>query len=270
MPSKVSVTAIDLHHSVSWVKNFPWTLLIEFDTCAACRMGCSGVFGLLDGGCPGCATHIPRLGLCRRPPPLCSCALRRDWLVGRPPVPPNPEALLQLVPRCGCLLLHDWPLTACCIYPAVCCGLHSKCCTGDHCQKGQRERSMRMCRGMWASQLSGFMCRYDGQTFVKPPEVLARDRLLGSYEVHNDPQVSSEMTHKSRLKCIHPICRHLSLSRSRAKLQQPVWPEEVLLWEEKVAQLGISRDMRTGNLLQDEARLSQLCWACRSSPSLRS
>ena len=23
----------------------------------------------------------------------------------------------------------------------------------------------------------------DGQTFVKPPEVLARDRLLGSYEV---------------------------------------------------------------------------------------
>ena len=26
-------------------------------------------------------------------------------------------------------------------------------------------------------------CRYDGQTFVKPPEVLARDRLLGSYEV---------------------------------------------------------------------------------------
>ena len=26
-------------------------------------------------------------------------------------------------------------------------------------------------------------CRYDGQTFVKPPEVLARDRLLGAYEV---------------------------------------------------------------------------------------
>ena len=26
-------------------------------------------------------------------------------------------------------------------------------------------------------------CRYDGQTFVKPPEVLARDRLLGTYEV---------------------------------------------------------------------------------------
>ena len=25
---------------------------------------------------------------------------------------------------------------------------------------------------------------YDGQVFVKPPEVLARDRLLGSYEVH--------------------------------------------------------------------------------------
>ena len=25
--------------------------------------------------------------------------------------------------------------------------------------------------------------RYDGQTFVKPPEVLARDRLLGTYEV---------------------------------------------------------------------------------------
>lgn len=24
---------------------------------------------------------------------------------------------------------------------------------------------------------------YDGQLFVKPPEVLARDRLLGSYEV---------------------------------------------------------------------------------------
>ena len=24
---------------------------------------------------------------------------------------------------------------------------------------------------------------YDGQVFVKPPEVLARDRLLGSYEV---------------------------------------------------------------------------------------
>jgi hypothetical protein len=27
------------------------------------------------------------------------------------------------------------------------------------------------------------VCRYDGQTFQKPPEVLARDRLLGSYEV---------------------------------------------------------------------------------------
>ena len=26
-------------------------------------------------------------------------------------------------------------------------------------------------------------CRYDGQIFVKPPEVLARDRLLGAYEV---------------------------------------------------------------------------------------
>lgn len=26
-------------------------------------------------------------------------------------------------------------------------------------------------------------CRYDGQTFVKPPEVLMRDRLLGTYEV---------------------------------------------------------------------------------------
>jgi Conserved in the green lineage and diatoms 27 len=26
-------------------------------------------------------------------------------------------------------------------------------------------------------------CRYDGQTFVKPPEVLTRDRLLGLYEV---------------------------------------------------------------------------------------
>lgn len=26
-------------------------------------------------------------------------------------------------------------------------------------------------------------CRYDGQTFVKPPEVLTRDRLLGMYEV---------------------------------------------------------------------------------------
>ena len=25
--------------------------------------------------------------------------------------------------------------------------------------------------------------RYDGQLFVKPPEVLARDRLLGNYEV---------------------------------------------------------------------------------------
>jgi hypothetical protein len=25
---------------------------------------------------------------------------------------------------------------------------------------------------------------YDGQTFVKPPEVLARDRLLGAYEVN--------------------------------------------------------------------------------------
>lgn len=27
------------------------------------------------------------------------------------------------------------------------------------------------------------MGRYDGQTFVKPPEVLTRDRLLGMYEV---------------------------------------------------------------------------------------
>ena len=26
-------------------------------------------------------------------------------------------------------------------------------------------------------------CRYDGETFVKPPEVLTRDRLLGMYEV---------------------------------------------------------------------------------------
>jgi hypothetical protein len=26
-------------------------------------------------------------------------------------------------------------------------------------------------------------CRYDGQTFVKPPEVLTRDRLLATYEV---------------------------------------------------------------------------------------
>ena len=26
------------------------------------------------------------------------------------------------------------------------------------------------------------MTRYDGQTFVKPPEVLTRDRLLGMYE----------------------------------------------------------------------------------------
>ena len=26
------------------------------------------------------------------------------------------------------------------------------------------------------------MCRYDGQTFVKPPECLTRDRLLGMYE----------------------------------------------------------------------------------------
>ena len=25
--------------------------------------------------------------------------------------------------------------------------------------------------------------RYDGQVFVKPPEVLTRDRLLGTYEV---------------------------------------------------------------------------------------
>ena len=29
----------------------------------------------------------------------------------------------------------------------------------------------------------GHMRRYDGQTFVKPPEVLTRDRLLGTYEV---------------------------------------------------------------------------------------
>ena len=29
----------------------------------------------------------------------------------------------------------------------------------------------------------GSTCRYDGQTFVKPPEVLTRDRLLGTYEV---------------------------------------------------------------------------------------
>ncbi len=27
------------------------------------------------------------------------------------------------------------------------------------------------------------ICRYDGQIFVKPQEVLARDRLLGTYEV---------------------------------------------------------------------------------------
>ena len=33
--------------------------------------------------------------------------------------------------------------------------------------------------------LNSCCCRYDGQTFVKPPEVLARDRLLGSYEVRS-------------------------------------------------------------------------------------
>jgi hypothetical protein len=27
------------------------------------------------------------------------------------------------------------------------------------------------------------LCRYDGQVFVKPPEVLTRDRLLSSYQV---------------------------------------------------------------------------------------
>ena len=37
---------------------------------------------------------------------------------------------------------------------------------------------------MWPLYSSdAIYCRYDGQTFVKPPEVLARDRLLGSYEV---------------------------------------------------------------------------------------
>lgn len=36
-------------------------------------------------------------------------------------------------------------------------------------------------KGQWL--ILGSMCRYDGQTFVKPPEVLTRDRLLGTYEV---------------------------------------------------------------------------------------
>lgn len=34
-----------------------------------------------------------------------------------------------------------------------------------------------------ADMLDFHPCRYDGQVFVKPPEVLARDRLLGTYEV---------------------------------------------------------------------------------------
>jgi hypothetical protein len=33
---------------------------------------------------------------------------------------------------------------------------------------------------------------YDGQTFVKPPEVLARDRLLGTYEVGEEGRGKKE------------------------------------------------------------------------------
>lgn len=42
---------------------------------------------------------------------------------------------------------------------------------------------VRECSHMPASPPSVMSCRYDGQVFVKPPEVLARDRLLGTYEV---------------------------------------------------------------------------------------
>lgn len=47
------------------------------------------------------------------------------------------------------------------------------------------------------------MCRYDGQVFVKPPEVLARDRLLGSYTVSSVKCCNIFVSALSRRTCCH-------------------------------------------------------------------
>ena len=50
---------------------------------------------------------------------------------------------------------------------------------------------------------------YDGQVFVKPPEVLARDRLLGSYEVRKKAGCDALTTHCT-------TCALLSVELDRA------------------------------------------------------
>lgn len=47
---------------------------------------------------------------------------------------------------------------------------------------------------------------YDGQLFVKPPEILARDRLLGSYEVCHVITAVSSLPHHHCHVIISPCC----------------------------------------------------------------
>lgn len=61
------------------------------------------------------------------------------------------------------------------------------------------------------------MHRYDGQVFVKPPEVLARDRLLGSYTVSLSViHLSSLVFALSKRKCCHQ--QHSSPDRTSVAL----------------------------------------------------
>lgn len=77
-------------------------------------------------------------------------------------------------------------------------------------QLAQKDELCSTLRGVFAA-------RYDGQTWVKPPKVLARDRLLGSYEVRRP--FSKEQEAKSS-GCERS--RHASLS-SRSGLKGYSW-----------------------------------------------
>jgi len=54
---------------------------------------------------------------------------------------------------------------------------------GEPCMWCRYVDRCRRCNGALCHALADGCCACFGQLFVKPPEVLARDRLLGSYEV---------------------------------------------------------------------------------------
>lgn len=104
----------------------------------------------------GWRVHCRPLATPRQRRPGSSCAARKDTR--------SPRLLRRGIPPARPPTMHPWQLT--------------------------RQLKRRDCV---CAVDNRSVCRYDGQTWVKPPKVLARDRLLGSYEVRSISRASDAL-----------------------------------------------------------------------------